>query len=227
MAIGRMTRDDIEFDLNASLKNLGRETVDLWYLHRDDPSVPVEEVLEILEDQKRAGKLRFYACSNWHTKRIEQAEAAAQKMGATGFVANQPMWSLAQPDLTGSDPTLAVMDDELLDWHTKSGVAAIPYSSQANGFFQKIAEGRPVTTALVNYETDLVRASNHARFARLETMSEETGLSFTQLVLGFLRGHEFPVVPIIGSRNMEQLNDSLSGADVKLSREQVEVLEAL
>lgn len=223
--VSRMTRGDIEFDLNNSLKNLGAETIDLWYLHRDDPSVPVEEVLGLLEDQKRAGKLRFYAASNWRASRLKAAEAAAQKMGALGFVADQPMWSLAQPDLTGSDPTLEVMNPELFAFHESSGMAAIPYSSQANGFFQKVAQGRPTDTALVAYETDLVRATNHARFARAQSLSSETGLSLTQLVLGYLLSQPFPVVPIIGSRNMEQLNDSLSGADVRLGAEQVKTLE--
>ncbi len=223
--VSRTTRGDIEFDLNNSLKNLGAETIDLWYLHRDDPSVPVEEVLGLLEDQKRAGKLRFYAASNWRASRLKDAEVAAAKMGVMGFVADQPMWSLAQPDLTGSDPTLEVMNPELRAFHESSGVAAIPYSPQANGFFQKFAEGRPVSNTLVPYESELVRASNHARFARLEAMSRETGLSLTQLVLGFLRGHDFPVVPIIGSRTLEQLNDSLSGADVKLSAQQIQTLE--
>lgn len=223
--VSRMTRGEIEFDLNNSLQNLGVEAVDLWYLHRDDPSVPVEEVLGLLEDQKRAGKMRFYAASNWRASRLKEAEAAAQKMGATGFVADQPLWSLAQPDLTGSDPTLEVMNPELFAFHEGSGVAAIPYSSQANGFFQKVAEGRSTATALVAYETELVRAANHARFARLETLSREKGLSLTQLVLGFLTSQPFPVVPIIGSRTLEQLNDSLSGADVHLSAEQTRTLE--
>lgn len=220
MGISRTTRADIEFDLNASLKNLGVETIDLWYLHRDDPSVPAEEVLSLLEDQKRAGKLRYYGCSNWHANRIREAEEAARTIGATGFVADQPMWSLAQTDLTGSDPTLVAMNAELLAWHEGSGVAAIPYSSQANGFFQKIAQGPDVSTSLVTYDSELVRSENHARFARLESLSRETGLSLTQLVLGYLRSFDFPVVPILGSRTLEQLNDSLSAGDVKLSSEQ-------
>jgi len=220
MGVPRSNRADIESDINTSLKNLGVETIDLWYLHRDDPSAPAGETLSILEDQKRAGKLRFYAASNWRVSRLEEARRAAREMNATGFVANQPMWSLALPDMTGSDPTIVAMNDAMLAWHEESGVAAIPYSSQANGFFQKVAEGRSVVNALVAYETDLVREANHSRFARLEALSRETGLSLTQLVLGYLRGHDFPVVPIIGSRTMEQLNDSLSGADVRLTSQQ-------
>lgn len=220
MGVPRSSRADIEADLNASLNYLGAETIDLWYLHRDDPASPVEEILSILEDQKRAGKLRYYAASNWRTARLQEAQLAAHKMGATGFVANQPMWSLAVPDMTGSDPTIVAMNADMIAWHGQSGLTAIPYSSQANGFFQKVAQGRPVANSLVAYETDLVRETNHTRFARLETLGRETGLNFTQLVLGYLRSHDFPVVPIIGSRTVEQLNDSLSGANVRLSSEQ-------
>jgi len=225
MGVPRFSRADIESDLNASLNYLGVETIDLWYLHRDDPSAPVEEILSILEDQRREGKLRYYAASNWRTARLQEAELAARKMGAAGFVANQPMWSLAVPDMTGSDPTIVAMNAETLAWHEASGLTAIPYSSQANGFFQKVAQGRPVANSLVAYESDLVRETNHTRFARLETLSRETGLSFTQLVLGYLRSHDFPVVPIIGSRTREQLSDSLSGADIRLSPEQRRELE--
>jgi len=225
MGVPRSSRADIEADLNASLQNLGVETIDLWYLHRDDPATPVEEILTLLEDQKRQGKLRYYAASNWRVSRLQEAEVAARKMGAAGFVANQPMWSLAVPDMTGSDPTIVAMNADTLAWHEQSGLTAIPYSSQASGFFQKVAQGRPVANSLVAYETDLVREQNHTRFARLETLSRETGLSFTQLVLGYLRSHDFPVVPIIGSRTAEQLSDSMSGADVRLSPEQRQELE--
>lgn len=222
MGVSRLTREDIEADIHASLKNLGVETLDLWYLHRDDPSVPVEEVLTLLEDLKRAGKLRFYAASNWKTPRLREAQAAAQTLNATGFVANQPLWSLAKPDLTGGDQTWAPMNDEMLAFHEETALPALPYSSQANGYFQKIADGKTLSGAVETlYDSELVRPTNRGRLLRMESLSRETGLSLTQLVLGFLRGHSFPVVPIIGPHTMEQLRDSLSASDIKLSVEQV------
>ncbi len=225
MGVGRMTPKEVEDDLNASLSNLGVETIDLYYLHRDDLAVPVEEILQMLEGFKQAGKLRYYACSNWRAERVREATHAAQKMNATGFVANQPLWSLAKPDLTGGDQTWAKMDDELLALHQETGLPAIPYTSQANGYFQKIAAGKPLQGATeATYDSELVRPINRARFTRLEHLSAETGLTLTQLVLAWLRGHEFPVVPIIGPRTMEQFQDSLSAADVNLSPEQVREL---
>ncbi|BCM93216.1 protein tas [Abditibacteriota bacterium] len=225
MGIGRMTPEEVEGDLNASLSNLGVEAIDLYYLHRDDASIPVYEVLAMLEGFRSAGKLRYYACSNWRPHRIREAQEAAQKMNVAGFVANQPLWSLAKPDLTGGDQTWAIMDDDSLALHREMGLPAIPYSSQANGYFQKIAEARPLHSSIeATYDSELVRPINRARFSRLEILSAQTGLSLTQLVLGWLRGHEFPVVPIIGPRSMAQLQDSLRAADVKLTAEQVSEL---
>ncbi|RYX83685.1 aldo/keto reductase [bacterium] len=222
MAVGRMTPQDVEGDLNASLGNLGVESIDLYYLHRDDPAVPVEEILEMLEGFKSAGKVRYYACSNWHANRIREAQEIARKMNVAGFVASQPLWSLAKPDLTGGDQTLAPMNDELLALHGETGLPAIPYTSQANGYFQKIADGKELKAAVAaTYDSEIVRPLNRGRFSRLQTLSAETGLSLTQLVLGWLRGHEFPVVPIIGPQSVGQLEDSLRAADVKLSAQQV------
>jgi aryl-alcohol dehydrogenase-like predicted oxidoreductase len=228
MGVGRMTHADVESDLNASLSNLGVDSIDLYYLHRDDPAVPVEEILGMLEGFKGAGKVRYYACSNWRAERVRAAQEVAQKMNVAGFVANQPLWSLAKPDLTGGDQTWAGMDDELLALHRHIGLPAIPYSSQANGYFQKIADGKTLSGSIqALYDSDLVRPINRARFSRLESLGAETGLTLTQLVLGYLRGHDFPVVPIIGPRMMEQLQDSLSAADVKLSAEQVSELSGI
>ncbi len=222
MGVGRITKREIESDIEASLKNLNAESLDLWYLHRDDPSVPVEEVLTLLEEQRSAGKLRFYACSNWRASRIREAQTAAKTLNASGFVANQPLWSLAKPDLTGGDQTWAPMNPEMLVLHQETGLPAIPYSPQANGYFQKIADGKTLSGSIETlYDSELSRPINRARFSRLETLSRDSGLSLTQLVIGWLRGHDFPVVPIIGPRTLEQLRDSLQAGDVKLNAEQV------
>lgn len=218
MGVGRLAKSEVERDLTASLRHLGRDSVDLYYLHRDDESVPVEAVLEMLEGFVAAGKIRFYGCSNWKTARIEAFQTAAQTRGASGFVANQPMWALAEADLSGGDPTMVAMDAGMRQYHARSGLAAIPYSSQANGYFSKLRDGRAVPTI---YQTDAVRALNRTRFERAQTLASETGLSLTQIALGYLLCQPFPTVPIIGCKNAAQLNDSLSAAETKLSPSQL------
>lgn len=226
MGVSRLSKREVERDLDASLKNLGVEAVDLYYLHRDDPALPAAEIVAYLEEFVAAGKIRYYGFSNWKLSRAEEAFEAAQTMGARGFVANQPLWNLAQPDLTGGDQTLVPLGAEARKWHAQHDFPVIPYSSQAGGYFDKIAAGRALSPALsATYDSELVRPINRVRLMRLEAVASESGLSLTQLVLGYLTGQPFPTVPIIGCRNAAQLRDSLSAADVQLSAAQIEELE--
>jgi aryl-alcohol dehydrogenase-like predicted oxidoreductase len=221
MMFPRLKRVNVHADLNDSLRNFGVETIDLYYLHRDNPRQPVEEILEYMEGFVHAGKIRYYACSNWGLERMEEARVAAEENGWRGFVANQPKWSLAQPDMSKTDPSLVAMDEATQRWHETHGVSAIPYSSQANGFFNKVTEETEVSAgqrALYGNEV------NARRFEALQSVREATGLSVTQVVLGYLLSQPFPVVPVIGCKTEAHLTDSLSAADVKLEPEQVAAL---
>jgi aryl-alcohol dehydrogenase-like predicted oxidoreductase len=222
MQEGRLSHREVEADLEQSLSNLGVETIDLYYLHRDDPSVPVEEILSFLEDFVAAGKIRYYGFSNWSPLRAQEAHLVAQARRITGFVANQPLWSLAQADTTNLDPTMVAMSADFEKWHLQNQMAVVPYSSQANGYFNKIAENKPLSSSVSStYDSDHVRSVNRTRGARIQALSHETGFNITQIGLGFLLGQPFPTVPIIGCNSPAQLADSLSAAEVRLTAEQI------
>lgn len=225
MRIPRLSRDQVVSDLESSLRNLGTEAIDLYWLHRDDPARPVGDILETLHDQVVAGKIRYYGCSNWRTLRIQAAQAYAAKHGFRAFVADQMQWSLAQPALgAADDTTMVAMDGELHAYHRDTGMPAVPYSSQAGGFFQKISAGqqdRLSRAARLKYDHDV----NRGRMARIQELCRETGLSVTQLVLGYLLAQPFPTIPIIGCKTRAHLLDSLSGADVSLTPAQLLYLE--
>jgi aryl-alcohol dehydrogenase-like predicted oxidoreductase len=225
MHVGRMSRQAIEEDLAASLVNLQTDVIDLYWLHRDDVARPVAEIVETLEAQVDAGKIRYYGCSNWRAERIAAAQAYAQAHGYTGFVGDQMQWSLAEVahgDL--ADPTGVVMDEPLWRYHAASGLAAIPYSSQANGFFHRMAQGA-ADTMNPNQRRMYLRPANVQRAARVQQLAAESGLSITAIVLGYLRAQPFVTIPIIGPRTLEQLRDSLAAADVQLTAEQLRFLE--
>jgi len=216
MSISRMWREQVESDLNDSLKNFGRETIDLYYLHRDDTNRPVEEILDMLESFVQDGKIRYYAFSNWKQERAQEALTLAQSKGIRGFVASQPLWSAAKPDMANIDSTLAAMDDEFVQWHEANNFPAIPYTSQANGYFQKLIAdpSRELSGSLKKtYESDAVKAFNRERLENIRALMNEKGLSATAVVLGFLWSHKFPVAPIVGPKNMEQLHDCLAAAE--------------
>jgi len=89
----RLSPQEIIADLDESLDCLGVGTIDLYWLHRDDPRRPVDEIVETLNDQMRAGKIRFFGCSNWTPARIGEAQAYAAAHSLDSFVASQLQWS--------------------------------------------------------------------------------------------------------------------------------------
>jgi aryl-alcohol dehydrogenase-like predicted oxidoreductase len=225
MHIPRMSRTEIVSDLTDSLKSLQTELIDLYWLHRDDPQRPVEDILETMNDQVKAGKIRYFGCSNWRAARIEAAQAYATGHGLQGFAANQPLWSLALVDPAGiKDKTTAAMDEEMHRYHQETGLAAIPYSSQANGLFQRLAQGTREQMSK-NAQEMYPAAENRRRFERVKQIAAENSLSVTQVVLGYLQSQPFPTIPIVGCRTLAQLQDSLTAAEVRLTPAQVTYLE--
>jgi aryl-alcohol dehydrogenase-like predicted oxidoreductase len=124
------------------------------------------------------------------------------------------------------DKTLVTMDTESYALHTQSGLAAVPYSSQAGGLFNKMAAGSlGQMNAGINSMYPMVE--NEARFKHIQKLSDETGLSITQIGLGYLLSQPFTVIPIVGCHTLVQLKDSLSAAEVCLIPSQVEFLDRI
>jgi aryl-alcohol dehydrogenase-like predicted oxidoreductase len=226
MLVGRLSRAEIFSDLEGSLRDLQTEVIDLYWLHRDDTSRPVEEVLGILEEAVQVGKIRYYAASNWSPARTEAAHDYAQRTGLRGFVATQVLWNAAVMERSAiPDSTIELMTPPLFEFHRRTGLAAIPYSSQANGLFSRLAQG---TLDEMNPGTRgaYPLPPNQRRFEVMRKIMQDSGLSITQVALGYLMSQPFPVVPIVGCRRISQLQDSLSAGDVKLTVEQVREIES-
>ncbi len=225
MNISRLSPQDIASDLDASLRNLRTDFIDIYWLHRDDEARPVEDIVHTMLTQVNAGKIRAFGCSNWKLERIQAAQAYAASINARGFVANQPMWSLAEVDAASvSDPTLAVMTPPIHEYHRSTNLVAIPYSAQAQGWFQRMAHGAEAgrsSSQRKMYDTP----ANCRRAERTQQLARESGLTISQIVLGYMTEQPFPVIPILGCKNLEQLKDSLTAADVALSSEQLTFLE--
>lgn len=221
MHIQRLSRQEIAADVQASLDHLQVDTIDLYWLHRDDPQRPAGEIIESLNEQLKAGHIRYFGCSNWQAGRIQIAQAYSAQHALQGFVADQMMWSLAAVDAGRmADQTLVVMDESLKAYHAGSGMAAVPYSSQAGGLFQKLVAGRLQHPAPF-YRMD----ENRHRLVRAQQLASDADLTLTQVTLGYLLSQPFPCIPIVGCHTLEQLRDSLSAAEVNLTTSQVAFLE--
>jgi aryl-alcohol dehydrogenase-like predicted oxidoreductase len=224
MHVSRLSPQEIIQDLEASLQHLQTDVIDLYWLHRDDPRRPVAQILDTLNRQVEDGKIRYFGCSNWHVTRIHEAQAYAAQHNIRGFCANQMQWSLAKPNPDAiADPTMVIMDHSLYHHHVETGLAAIPYSSQANGFFQKLDQV-PAAQLGQNIRARYDTRQNRRRYDRIKQLAARTNLSTTQIVLAYLHSQPFPTVPIVGCRTLKQLEDSLSAADAHLNTDQIAFL---
>ena len=208
----RLSREHIDRDLFGSLETLRVDVIDLYYLHRDEPSRPIPEIMDTLHSHQQNGHLRYYACSNWQPKRIAEARDYARANGLTGFVANQMRWSLAGMNVKPpKDPTMCAMDIATHDAHCESGLAAIPYGSQAGGYFTKL-DADPTSVAKKGFHND----ANQALLPTLQSAATDLGTTVTAVALAWLIAQPFVTIPIIGSRSIPQLEDTLGAAAITL-----------
>jgi len=225
MNIPRVTPGEIIQDLDDSLKRLQVDTIDLYWLHRDDENTSVGEIVSILNDQVKAGKIRYFGCSNWKTERIMEAQKYALEHGLQGFSGNQMMWSLATVNREKlADPTLVPMDKDMKQLHVTSSLTAIPYSSQAQGIFTKLDSGN-LTFSENQISPMYYSLENQNRLKRVQQLAKEHSLTITQVVLGYLLSQPFSTIPIVGCYTAEQLNNCLLAENIHFSEEQIAYLE--
>ena len=219
----RLDKNSIESDIKDSLDALDVESVDLYYLHRDDEDRPVGDILETLNGLIEAGKTKLVGASNWNTARIEEANAYAVSHGLRGFSVNQPQWSLAHQNHI-ADKTLVQMDREMYEMHTRTGLNCMPYSSQAKGFFIKLFEkGEDALPEAL--KRDFVSEDNFRRYQAVLKVREETGLSVGAISLAFMTGQaRFFTLPIVGVSRLSQVEPLREAADARLTPGQVQTL---
>lgn len=225
--ISRLSREEIDSDLEHSLRDLGTDRVDLYFLHRDDVTRPVSDIMETLDRHVRSGKVLALGASNWSTNRIEEANRFALENGLTPFSASQIQWSLASASPAAfRDDTLQTMNPSSYSWYLKEQMPVFSFSSQASGFFQRlIAHGNAPIDRKIHKWAKFLSDENLLRTSRLKLLCEETGYSVSTLVLAYLTSNPVPALPIIGCGRMETLRDSLAETDIALSPEQIAFLE--
>jgi 1-deoxyxylulose-5-phosphate synthase len=199
-------------DVDDSLERLGVDCIDLYYLHRDDGKAPVGEVLAALNAQVDAGRVRYLGASNWSVRRIAEANEYAEATEVMGFCASQNAWSLATPTRhIGADPTTRYVTEEDARWYAEVGLAVIPYSASATGFFA----GKP------GAEGSYPGPENLARRERARELARELKATPTQVALAYLMHRESLVIPIVGTLHTDHLREAVGALEISLAPEQV------
>ncbi len=222
---GHLTRENIRRHLEQSLERLQLSRVELYWLHRDEPERPVREILETLQELIDEDRIGFIGASNWEVERIAEANACADANGLTPFSASQPRWAMARQPLSdfAKKEKLVPLDQEGVEWHRQSGVAVVPYSSQAQGWFShdnaEWARGGFNGEAPVAAKYD--QPECRERLLATIEVGNEIDATPNQVALATLIAHPFPVHPIIGNSNPDHILDALGAAELELTDEQL------
>ena len=215
----RITEKDIRVDLDASLNALKRDKIDFYWLHRDDENTHVEEIIDFMNTLVNEGKIVKFGASNWTAKRIALANEYAEKNGLNGFTASQIRFNPAY--CLGERGGLVGMDSVEFEFYKNTNMPVVAYSSQAKGFFSKMAEQGEYALSEKAKKRYLCE-ENLNRLEVLKRLSEKYNASIASIICGAFSSFDVPeVFPVIGGSNLKQIEDSLGGADVVIEKEEL------
>jgi aryl-alcohol dehydrogenase-like predicted oxidoreductase len=196
--------------LEASLKRLQTDRVDILYLHMHDPLTPIDESMRALEDMVRSGKVLYPAVSNWAAWQVQQAIGVQEANRWTRLQAIQPMYNLVKRQA----------EVELLPMAQANGVSVFPYSPAGAGllsgkYLQKDTQGRLVTNKM--YTARYGEPWMHDVAEKFVAFCKERGLHPVSAAVAWVGAHPGVTAPIIGARSMQQLQASLDSLKIEMS----------
>ncbi len=230
----RVTPQDITTDLTESLERLGVESIDLYVLHRDNPDIPVSEIVDVLNEHHRAGRIKAFGGSNWAVERIQAANAYAKAHDLTPFTISSPNFSLAeqfQPPWPGCISISGESNAEGRAWYSAQNMALITWSSGAGGFFSgRFTRDNLDSDAFKNgWDSTTINAyayeANFQRLERVQKMAAEKGVSTFQIALAYVVNQAaLNIFAITGGRTTEEILANAAVFEIPLSQEECDWL---
>jgi aryl-alcohol dehydrogenase-like predicted oxidoreductase len=212
-----LSRKHIMAEIDASLRRLGTDYVDLYQIHRLDHETPIEETLEALHDLVKAGKVRYIGASSMYAWQFAQALYLADLHGWTRFVSMQGHYNLLYRE----------EEREMLPLCADQGIATIPWSPLARGKLTR--EWATTTNRTENDEfgRTLYAGREDAERAIVDavgTIAESRGVSRAQIALAWVARRV--TAPIVGATKPHHLDDAIAAVDIELTDEETKALEA-
>jgi len=205
--------ESIHKAIDGSLQRLQTDYLDMWMFHRDDPAHPVGPLVDALDEEVRAGRIKTYGGSNWTTQRIAEAIAYARASGKAEMAASSPQFSLAVANEPYWPNTVTTSADDR-QWFADNDFLLVAWSALGRGFF---ARGDRADES----DADLVRVfysdENFARKARAEELATARGMSLFEVALAYATNQSFPVVALSGPETVDQVVTSTAAGDLELS----------
>jgi aryl-alcohol dehydrogenase-like predicted oxidoreductase len=217
---GGLSRKAILHEIDASLKRLGMDHVDLYQIHRWDAATPIEETMEALNDVVRMGKARYLGASSMYAWQFAKAQHAAEKHGWTQFVSMQDHYNLLYRE----------EEREMMPLCRDQGIGLIPWSPLARGYLARGPEAKGTKRSEVDrfgrtLYSSMAEADQRV-IAALDGLAKTRMLPHAQIALAWLLQKDAVTAPIVGATKIEHLETAVGALDVRLSEEEVAALEA-
>jgi len=211
-----LSRKAIMEQIDASLKRLGTDYVDLYQIHRFDPNTPVEETMEALHDVIKAGKARYIGASSMWAWQFSKMQYTADLHGWTRFITMQNQYNLIQRE----------EEREMFPLLKDQGIASIPWSPLAKG---RLA--RPYGTHTTRFDNDPAAERNYGAGDKsiidvVEEIAAERGVPMPQISLAWVVKNPSVTAPIVGPTKEHHLADAVGALEISLTSEEVDRLEA-
>ena len=215
-----LSRKHIMSSIDNSLRRLGTDFVDLYQIHRFDPTTPVEETIEALHDVVKSGKARYIGASSMFAWQFAKYLHTQEKLGATKFVSMQNFYNLVYRE----------EEREMLPLCRDAGIGVIPWRPLARGFLagNRSRDGEAQTTRAKS-DANILTAnafleSDYAIRDKVDAFAKERGVSSAQIALAWLLHQNVVTAPIVGASKMKHLDDAIAATSIKLTDDEAKAL---
>jgi aryl-alcohol dehydrogenase-like predicted oxidoreductase len=217
---GGLSRKHILSAIDASLGRLGMDYVDLYQIHRFDPSIPIEETMGALHEVVTSGKARYIGASSMHAWQFAKAQHAADEIGGTRFISMQNHYNLLYRE----------EEREMIPQCLDMGVGVIPWSPLARGILAgsrgRGGERRTERSSTDAFADYLYNESDFDVVDVVEAVASERGVPMAQVALAWLISNPGVTAPIVGVTKIKHITDALESLDLELTAEELARLEA-
>jgi aryl-alcohol dehydrogenase-like predicted oxidoreductase len=217
--MGGLSRKHIVQSCEDSLRRLGIDAIDLYQIHRFDPTTPIDETLAALDHLVHSGKVRYLGASSGYAWQIMRALSVSERNGWARFVSLQPQYNLLYRE----------EERETIPLCHEEGLGIIPWSPLARGLLTRPRDkSKGATTRSVNdpYADRLYAAADWGIVDVVERVANDRGVPMAQVSLAWLLSKRDVTAPIIGATKLTHLEDALGALDITLSASEIEALEA-
>jgi aryl-alcohol dehydrogenase-like predicted oxidoreductase len=212
---GGLSRKSIMAEIDASLRRLGTDYVDLYQIHRWDPSTPIEETVEALHDVVKAGKALYVGASSMFAWQFSKALHVADLNGWTRFATMQNHYNLLYRE----------EEREMLPLCADEGIGVIPWSPLARGRLTREWDATSARSETDEFGRTLYQDGDRVIVEEVARIAQARGVPMAQVALAWVSQHPAVTAPIVGATRPQHLRDAVDSLDLQLTAEEIEALE--